>query len=78
MGYSVFRVTYCVKHNLIYVIFNDTVQEEISIGLAETMIMAGDGLGRRMVGLSLKLACFFAGPDIKPSLSTKKRLSPTY
>ena len=40
MGYSVFRVTYCVKHNIISVIFNDTVQEEISIGLAETMIMA--------------------------------------
>ena len=40
IGYSVFRVTYCVKNNLIYVIFNDTVQDEISRGLAETMIMA--------------------------------------
>ena len=49
--YRVFRVTYCVlriayspkghpKHNIIYVIFNDTVQDNISRGLAETMIMA--------------------------------------
>ena len=40
MGYSVFRVTYCVKHNFIYVIFKHTVQDHISRGLAETMIMA--------------------------------------
>ena len=44
MGYSVFRVTYSPKghpkHNIISVIFNDTVQDNISRGLAESMIMA--------------------------------------
>ena len=44
MGYSIFRVTYFVKHNIISVIFNDTVQDNISIGLAETMIMADGSL----------------------------------
>ena len=49
IAYCVLRIGYCVKHNLIYVIFNDTVKEEISIGLAETMIMAPHYLGAMMV-----------------------------
>ena len=41
IAYCVLRIAYCVKHNIISVIFNDTVQDDISRGLAETMIMAG-------------------------------------
>ena len=40
IAYCVLRIAYCVKHDIISVIFNDTVQHDISIGLAETMIMA--------------------------------------
>ena len=40
IAYCVLRIAYFVKHNIISVIFNDTVQDNISRGLAETMIMA--------------------------------------
>ena len=40
IAYCVLRIAYCVKHDIISVIFNDTVQDDISRGLAETMIMA--------------------------------------
>ena len=40
IAYSVLHIPYFVKHNIISVIFNDTVQCNISRGLAETMIMA--------------------------------------
>ena len=42
--YYILRIAYSPKghpkHNIISVIFNDTVQDNISRGLAETMIMA--------------------------------------
>ena len=41
IAYCVLRIAYCVKYKFIYVTFNNTVQEHISRGLAETMIMAG-------------------------------------
>ena len=40
IAYCVLRIAYCVKDNIVSVIFNDTVQYYISRGLAETMIMA--------------------------------------
>ena len=44
LAYSVLHFAYSPKghpkHNIISVIFNDTVQDKISRGLAETMIMA--------------------------------------
>ena len=40
IAYCVLRIPYSVKHNMICVIFNHTVEDDISGGLAETMIMA--------------------------------------
>ena len=40
IAYCVWILATCVKHNIISVIFNDTVQDNISRGLAESMIMA--------------------------------------
>ena len=40
MGYSVFRISYCVMHNASCSIFNATVKNDISIALAERMIIA--------------------------------------
>ena len=51
IAYSVCFFATCVKHNIISVIFNDTVQENISRDLAESMIMAylRRALGRDVV-----------------------------
>ena len=64
IAYSVLLIAYFVKYNIIYVIFYDTVQDNISRGLAETMIMAGIPSGEpRGVRTSLIKSSFLTNPD---------------